>query len=94
MTTRKLLENLEKRLEEITAAISLIKQIDTEDSRVYKRTAIINHVKGLRGPYKKKNWRDRKYKPGTHWMQKPENKARVIAMAKKRAALRKQKEKK
>jgi hypothetical protein len=27
---------------------------------------------------------------GTHWMQKPENKARVVAMAKKRAKIRKE----
>jgi len=89
MTTRELLESLEKQLDSITSAISIIKQMENENSRVYKRAAIINHVRGLkRGPYKRKQ---KKYAPGTHWMQKPENRERVIAVAKAKWAKRKKK---
>lgn len=83
MTIQQLLERLQAKRLAIEMAIQEIQIYqDTRTIRT-KAKAIISSVR------KRKKYKP--YKPGTHWMQKPENRARVIAMAKDRAKKKRQK---
>ena len=78
MTIPKLLESLQAKRNALDSAIQEILLASQHHTTRTKAKAI---MKSVRKKYKP-------YKPGTHWMQKPENRAKVIAMAKARAKKR------
>lgn len=81
MTIEKLLEKLEAKRDALNAAISEIRQYQVHTSTRDRAVRVMESIKaGVKIGHK--------YKTGTHWMQKPENRARVIAMAKARAKKR------
>lgn len=83
MLTEKLLETLRSERESLDAAITIIENRLQRSAVRKKIVRAVKHGKKKRGV---KNGHSYK---GKHWMQLPENRERVIAMAKKRAALRK-----
>lgn len=77
MTIERLLEELRKQREQLSFSIGLIEsRIDGERSKV-KRKAIVKAAKPV-----PPNMKGHKYN-GTHWMQRSENKAKMLSIIKK-----------
>lgn len=83
MTIQQLLEKLQAKRNALDSAIAEIIAFQGTSTIRTKAKAILQSIKP-----RKKQYRYTKKRP--HWMQRPENKAKVIAMAKARAAKRKQ----
>lgn len=82
MTIQQLLEKLTLKRDALDAAISEILNAQSASSVRQKSKAILKSIKRKKYKYTKK-------KP--HWMQLPENRAKVIQMAKDRAKKRREK---
>jgi len=82
MTTQKLLEELRKQLDSVRSAIELIEQFESSQHRKVKRDAILATISKPRHQYdvKRKMPIALKSYNGTHWMQKPENRAKMMRM--------------
>lgn len=80
MTIQQLLEKLTLKRDALDAAISEILNAQSASTVRRKATAIIKSAKGFKYTRKK-----------PHWMQLPENRAKVIQMAKDRAKKRREK---
>lgn len=89
MNIHKLLESLEAKRTRLDAAISEIRQALANTHTRQKSSEILETIKPLKRKYSKRMTTAKpekkgfRYKPGTHWMQKPENRARVQALARK-----------
>lgn len=85
MNIHQLLENLHQRRQSIDLAIHEIESQLANERIKTKRISILQTIKREKRENKPRIGKQKgfKYKPGTHWMQKPENRARVVAIARK-----------
>ena len=92
MNIHVLLEKMHQKRNAIELAISEIESYLQSTRTKSKSREILDTIKPLKRKYirreKLPNKRGFKYKKGTHWMQRPENRAKVIQMAKERAKKR------
>jgi hypothetical protein len=91
MNIHQLLENLHQKRRSIDLAIHEIESQLANERIKTKRISILQTIKREKRQNKPKasNKKGYVYDPGTHWMQKPENKARVAALARKMHKARK-----
>lgn len=85
MTIEKCLEKLRNQLSSLSNAIHYIEQIQHDEHHTVKRAKIISSIKKERKSYDKKRRipiAPKSYN-GKHWMQRPENRAKVMKMVRK-----------
>lgn len=86
MTIEKLLENLRSQLNSISSAIHAIEQVMHNEHHSVKRARIISSIqREKKRRYDRKRGipiAPKKYH-GTHWMQQPKNRAKVLKMVRK-----------